>query len=121
MRDRWANFWVVLIGIAESCSMLGRFTCLFDYAHRVPILGSSREPVRFFICGHRWESPRWRRSESSGLGRPGDVSLRQGLILAGMLVVLSIPILCVLYAPAWSSSEPLEQATEPGSISLARP
>ncbi len=45
--------------------MLGRFTWLFDYAHRVPVLGSSREPVRF----HVWVSlgvARLRPSESSG-------------------------------------------------------
>ena len=32
--------------------MLGKFTFLFDHAHRIPVLGSSREPVRF----HLWVS-----------------------------------------------------------------
>ena len=32
--------------------MLGKFTFLFDLAHRIPVLGSSREPVRF----HLWVS-----------------------------------------------------------------
>ena len=50
-RDRWVSFWVIVIGIG-AILMLGRFTCLFDFAHRVPILGSSREPVRF----HLWVS-----------------------------------------------------------------
>ena len=66
-----------------------------------PILGSSREPVRFFI----WATLGIAALAAVGverLERSNNVSLRQGLILAGMLVVLSIPILCVLYAPAWS-------------------
>ncbi len=100
VRDRWANFWVVLIGVALVL-MLGKFTCLLDYAHRIPILGSSREPVRFFI----WATLGIAALAAVGverLERTNNVSLRQGLILAGMLVVLSIPILCVLYAPAFS-------------------
>ena len=47
-RDRWSSFWVVLIGIG-GVLMLGKYTCLFDYANRLPILGSSREPVRFHV------------------------------------------------------------------------
>jgi hypothetical protein len=36
------------------------------------------------------------------LGRPGTVSLRNGLILAGVLCALSIPIMIYLYAPVWT-------------------
>jgi Bacterial membrane protein YfhO len=99
-RDRWANFWVVLIGIALVL-MLGRFTCLFDYAHFIPILGSSREPVRFQI----WAAVGIAALAAVGVERleQGDgVSLHQGLVVAGSLVLFSIPILCFLYAPAWS-------------------
>ena len=99
-RDRWASFWVVLIGIGIVL-MLGRFTCLFDYAHRVPVLGSSREPVRF----HLWVSLGVAALAAVGvdrIGRPGAVSLRGGLNLAGVLVALSIPIMIYIYNPVWN-------------------
>ena len=99
-RDRWTSFWVFLIGLALVL-MLGRFTFLFDYAPRIPILGSSREPVRFAI----WAAVGIAALAAVGVDRlqlNGNVSLRQGLIVAGVLVLLSVPILCFLYAPAWS-------------------
>jgi len=98
-RDRWTNFWVLLVGLAVVL-MLGKFTFLFDYAHRIPILGSSREPVRF----HIWAALGIAALAAVGVERferNGNVSLRQGLILAGVLVLLAIPILCFLYAPVW--------------------
>ena len=107
-RDRWSNFWVLLVGIA-SVLMLGRFTCLFDFAHRIPILGSSREPVRF----HLWLSLAAAALAAVGverLGRPGAVSLCGGLVLAGVLVALSIPIMIYLYLPAWTNSKILASA-----------
>jgi len=102
-RDRWSSFWVVLVGIG-AVLMLGRFTCLFDFAHRVPVLGSSREPVRF----HLWVSLGVAALAAVGverIGRPGAVSLRRGLILAGVLVALSIPIMIYIYFPLWSHPE----------------
>ena len=81
--------------------MLGKFTCLFDYAHRIPVLGSSREPVRFHVWV-RWAWPRWRPLASNGSGGPA-VSLRGGLILAGVLVALSIPIMIYIYARSGAS------------------
>ena len=50
-RDRWTRFWVLLAGVG-GVLMLGKFTFLFDLAHKIPVLGSSREPVRF----HLWVS-----------------------------------------------------------------
>jgi hypothetical protein len=102
-RDRWSNFWVLLIGLG-SVLMLGKFTFLFDYAHRIPVLGSSREPVRF----HVWVSLGVAALASVGverIGRPGAVSLRGGLILAGVLVGLSIPIATYVYIPVWTHPE----------------
>ncbi len=107
-RDRWSSFWVLLIGIG-SILMLGKFTFLFDYAHWVPVLGSSREPVRF----HVWVSLGVAALAATGverLGRPGVVSLRNGLLLVGVLAVLSIPIMIYIYAPVWT--EP-KRWTEP--------
>jgi hypothetical protein len=99
-RDRWSSFWVLLIGVGLLL-MLGKFTCLFDYANRLPVLGSSREPVRF----HVWVSLGAAALAATGverLGRPGDVSLRSGLVLAGSLIALSIPIMIYLYMPVWT-------------------
>jgi Bacterial membrane protein YfhO len=99
VRDRWVTFWVLLVGLAVVL-MLGRFTFLFDYAHRIPILGSSREPVRF----HVWAAMGTAALAAVGVERvlrgPG-VSLRPGLIVAVWLIMLSIPILLYVYAPLW--------------------
>jgi Bacterial membrane protein YfhO len=98
--DRWANFWVLLLG-AGGILMLGRFTFLFDYANRIPILGSGREPVRF----HLWVSLAVAALAALGverLGSTGAVSLRGPLILALLLIALSIPIMAYLYAPVWN-------------------
>ncbi len=86
--------------------MLGRFTWLFDFAHRIPVLGSSREPVRF----HVWVSLGVAALAALGverIGRPGVVSLRGGLILAGVLVALAIPIMITIYTPVWSQPKAL--------------
>jgi hypothetical protein len=99
--DRWANFWVLLIGLAVVL-MLGRFTCLLDYAHRIPILGSSREPVRFQI----WAAFGIAALAAVGverLERSSQVSLRRGLVVAGVIVLLSGLILVFLYAPVWAT------------------
>jgi Bacterial membrane protein YfhO len=98
-RDRWVMFWVLLVGLAVVL-MLGRFTFLFDYAHRIPILGSSREPVRF----HVWAAMGVAAIAAVGVERlvraPG-VSLRPGLTVAIWLIMLSIPILLYVYSPLW--------------------
>ncbi len=99
-RDRWANFWVILVGIG-SILMLGKFTFLFDHANEIPILGSSREPVRF----HLWVSIGVAALAALGverLRRPGTVSLRSAYILAVALIVVSIPIVIWLYNPVWN-------------------
>jgi hypothetical protein len=107
-RDRWTNFWVLLVGVG-GILMLGRFTCLFDYAHRIPVLGSSREPVRF----HLWVSLAVAALAAVGverLSRPGFVSLRGALILGGVLTALSVPILAYIYTPVWAEPQRWNQA-----------
>jgi hypothetical protein len=106
-RDRWANFWVILIGLG-AILMLGRFTFLYDRANHIPVLGSSREPVRF----HLWVALGVAALAAVGverLARPGAVSLRGGLILAGAMIALSIPIMIYIYTPVWT--EPNRWAT----------
>jgi hypothetical protein len=81
--------------------MLGRFTFFFDHAHQLPVIGSSREPVRF----HVWVSLGVAALAASGverLRRPGPVSLKCGLVLAGVLVAVSIPIMIYIYAVVWT-------------------
>src|SRR3954452_21354204 len=47
-RDRWVASWIVLAG-AGGVLMLGKYSILFDYAPQIPILGSSRIPVRLHL------------------------------------------------------------------------
>jgi len=58
--------------------MLGRFTLLFDVAHKIPIFGSSRIPVRY----HLWVSLAVAALAGVGvdrLSRPGVVRLRAAI------------------------------------------
>ncbi len=100
-RDRWAAFWLI-IAVLGSVLMLGRFTILFDVAHRIPVIGSSRIPVRF----HLWVSLAVAALGAIGadrLARPGSVNLRGAIATIAWLTLLSIPILLYLYWPVWSA------------------
>jgi len=102
-RDRWVAFWVILAGVG-GLLMLGRFTFLFDFAHRIPVVGSSRIPVRF----HLWVSLAVAALAAVGvdrLERGFPVSLRWPAALVVVLVLASVPILLAVYAPVF---------TEPG-------
>lgn len=99
-RDRWTTFWM-LLAITGGLLMLGRFTFLFDYANKIPIAGSSREPVRF----HVWVTLAVSALAAVGaerLARPGTVSLRAALTFAAVLLIASLPILFFIYAPVWN-------------------
>ena len=118
-RDRWSNFWVVLIGVG-GVLMLGKFTCLFDFAHRMPVLGSSREPVRF----HLWVSLGVAALAAVGverLGRPGAVSLRGGLMLAGRARRPLHPDHGLPLSPGLDRAETLDPAGSPRPIPMAGP
>ena len=100
LRDRWVAFWVVLAALG-GLLMLGRYTLLLDFAHRVPILGSSRIPVRF----HLWVALATSVLAAVGvdrLGRPGPVRLGAALTVVAVMVGASIPILLYVYAPVWT-------------------
>jgi hypothetical protein len=78
--------------------MLGRYTAVFDFAHRVPIAGSSRIPVRF----HLWVSLAVAALAAVGvdrLARGESVRLRPAGLLVGLMVLGSIPILLYVYSP----------------------
>ena len=108
-RDRWANFWVVLVGIGARPDA--------GQVH-VPVRpGQSRSrswAARASRCGStsgsRWGSRPWRPSASSGWGGPGAVSLRGGLILAGVLVVALDPDHDLYLYPGLDRAEALDHA-----------
>ena len=100
LRDRWTGFWVLLAAIG-GVLMLGKYTLLFDFANQIPVVGSSREPVRF----HLWVSLAVAALAGVGverLARPGFVRLRPASNLVATLIAVSIPVLVYLYAPIWS-------------------
>jgi len=101
-RDRWVSFWLLLAMIG-GLMMLGKYTFLFDFMNRVPILGSSRIPVRY----HLWVTLAIAALASVGvdrLSRSGLVRLRIPWAVAAVLVVLSILILNHVYEPVWTNS-----------------
>ena len=100
LRDRWTGFWFLLAAIG-GVLMLGKYTFLFDFVNQIPVVGSSREPVRF----HLWVSLAVAALAAVGverLARPGFVRLRWALILIAALIAISIPVLLYLYAPVWT-------------------
>ena len=101
-RDRWVGFWVVLAGVG-GLFMLGRYSALFDYMNLIPVVGSSRIPVRY----HLWVSLAVAVLASVGvdrLGRAGRVRLRGAVGFAMVLVVAGLMIAAVRYIPAWTEA-----------------
>ncbi|HEY2158433.1 MAG TPA: YfhO family protein, partial [Isosphaeraceae bacterium] len=101
-RDRWVAFWTAT-ALLGGLLMLGRFTFLFDSMNHVPIMGSSRIPVRFDL----WVALAVAALAAVGvdrLSRPGAVDLRPALALAIGLVAVSIPIVVYVYLPAWTEA-----------------
>ncbi len=100
LRDRWTGFWVLLAAIG-SVLMLGKYTFLFDVANQIPVVGSSREPVRF----HLWVSLAVAALAAVGverLARLGLIRFRPALTLVAALIAASIPVLVYLYTPVWT-------------------
>ena len=101
-RDRWVGFWVLLAGVG-GVFMLGRYTAVFDFMNRVPVVGSSRIPVRY----HLWVSLAVAALAGVGvdrLARLGVVRLRGALGFAGVLVVAALAIAIPRYLPIWTDA-----------------
>ena len=99
-RDRWVSGWIVL-GTLGALLMLGRYTVLFDALRSVPILGSSRIPVRY----HLWVTMAVAALAATGvdrLSRPGKVRLGPALGVLGVLMALSAALLVYIYIPFWN-------------------
>ena len=97
-RDRWVGSWMI-VGAIGGLLMLGRFTFLMDDFHRVPILGSSRIPVRY----HLWVTLAVAAVAAVGtdrLARPGRVRLMPAATAIGLLVVAGLTIALASYWPA---------------------
>lgn len=102
-RDRWTAFWI-LLALVGMTLMLGRFTFLFDSMHRIPVIGSSRIPVRF----HLWVSLATAALAAVGVDRIErgfPIWLRGAGSLVGMLLIGSLPILFYAYLPALTHPE----------------
>ena len=81
--------------------MLGRFTFLYDHAHRLPVIGSSREPVRF----HVWVSLGVAALAACGVERLGGPALsrsRTVWLWPRSLLRYPIPIMIYIYAVVWT-------------------
>jgi hypothetical protein len=103
-RDRWGAFWPILAAVG-GLLMLGRFTFLLDHAFMIPVLGSSRIPVRF----HLWVSLAVAALAAIGadrLARPGEVRLRWAGLTLLALILASVPIMMTVYAPAFRVPDP---------------
>ena len=101
-RDRWVGSWVVLCGVGVLF-MLGRYTCLFDSMNLVPIVGSSRIPVRY----HLWVSLAVASLAGVGvdrLARPGRVRLGWMIGFGVAIVAASAAIMVRDYLPAWTEA-----------------
>ena len=76
--DRWVTFWVLLLGLAVVL-MLGKFTFLFDYAHRIPIAGQlARAGAVSSLGGAGGRGARGRRGRATGPKRGGVASIGTG-------------------------------------------
>jgi len=103
-RDRWVGFWPILAGLG-GLLMLGKFTALFDGMRFLPIVGSSRIPVRY----HLWVTVAVAALAAVGvdrLARPGRVRLRGAVGLLAALAIVSIPLLILVYRPLWTDPVP---------------
>lgn len=98
-RDRWVCVWLA-IGIISLVLMLGKFTCIFDYANLLPVAGASREPVRF----HVWAAMSVAALAAVGIERiaRGGASLTPAVIVTAVIISISIPILVYDYLPVWT-------------------
>ena len=117
-RDRWTSFWVLLIGLG-AILMLGRFTFLFDQANHIPVLGSSREPVRFSL----WVSMGVAALAAVGvdrLGRPGAVSTPRRVDPGRRAGPVIDPDHDLYLSPCLDAAQALDRCVSPRPLSLAR-
>ncbi len=102
--DRWAGFWLILGGLG-ALLMLGRFTFLFDHMRSVPVVGSTRIPVRY----HLWVTLAVAALAAVGvdrLSKPGRVRLGGAVGLVTVMALVSAAIAFHVYGPLQERSFP---------------
>ena len=107
-RDRWVGSWLGIASIGVLL-MLGRHTFLMDLLHKVPIVGSSRIPVRF----HLWVTLAVAALAAVGadrLAKGGPIRLRWPVSWMAMMAVASLVILAWTYSPIVTQSSRWTQA-----------
>ena len=93
-RKPWVGMWL-FIGFVAAVFMLGRFTFVMDFWYKIPVLGSSRIPVRYHL---------WATLATAALVSQAFVLLEHGsdrLSLKKPLLILSFFLLLAVGIFAW--------------------
>lgn len=102
-REPWVGMWI-FIGFVSAIFMLGRFTFVMDFWHRVPVLGSSRIPVRY----HLWATLATAALVSQGLSQltmePQKVRLRKSLAVLVLAGLIAFAIFVWTMIPWWTET-----------------
>ncbi|MFM1802441.1 MAG: hypothetical protein RJA81_1793, partial [Planctomycetota bacterium] len=102
-RDPWVGMWV-FIGFMAAIFMLGRFTFVMDFWHKVPILGSSRIPVRY----HLWATLAAAALASMGLSNLSNPSDKFKIKVVAIPIVILLTTATILFIwtmiPWWTES-----------------
>lgn len=90
---RWHKPWVgmwVFIGFVAAVFMLGRFTFVMDFWYKIPVLGSSRIPVRY----HLWATLATAALASQAFvlfeDRSQKIRLKRPLAILGLFALMAI-------------------------------
>lgn len=102
-RDPWVGLWC-FVGFVSVLFMLGRFTMIMDFWHKIPILGSSRIPVRY----HLWATFATAALASQGIDRlvsdSDRVKFRGILVVLGMFALAATGIFAWTMTPWWTEA-----------------
>lgn len=104
---RWHKPWVgmwVFIGFVAAVFMLGRFTFVMDFWYKIPVLGSSRIPVRY----HLWATLATAALVSQAFVLLEDdsqkIRLKPPLAILGLFLLLAIGIFAWGMTPWWTQA-----------------
>ncbi|MFM7317482.1 MAG: YfhO family protein [bacterium] len=102
-RNPWVGMWL-FIGFVSTVFMLGRFTLVMDFWHRIPVLGSSRIPVRY----HLWATLATAALASQGLshviGHNSRLKIHRPLWLLAGFSALATGIFIWGMIPWWTEA-----------------
>lgn len=101
-RNPWVGMWLFM-GFISAVFMLGRFTLVMDFWHRIPVLGSSRIPVRY----HLWATMATAALASQGISlilEEQRLKLRRPLLLLAFFAALATAIFAWGMIPWWTEA-----------------